>query len=115
MYLTQLHYILFAVLLKESCILICYILHCRSSKLYLFIILQNIQSYTELLPRLLAASCIHRPQVIMIDAIDQVNMRPLSILLPMFSLFLFKSVIFICCHYFKTLLDYVFFNEKNLI
>ncbi|XP_021914136.1 NACHT and WD repeat domain-containing protein 2 isoform X2 [Zootermopsis nevadensis] len=33
----------------------------------------NIQSYTELLPRLLAASCIHRPQVIMIDAIDQVK------------------------------------------
>jgi len=34
------------------------------------------QSYTELLPRLLAASFIHRPQIIMIDGIDQVNIRP---------------------------------------
>ncbi|XP_069676393.1 NACHT and WD repeat domain-containing protein 2 isoform X2 [Periplaneta americana] len=33
----------------------------------------SIKSYTELLPRLLAASCLHRPQVIMIDGIDQVK------------------------------------------
>ncbi|KAJ9600281.1 hypothetical protein L9F63_009418, partial [Diploptera punctata] len=31
----------------------------------------SMKSYTELLPRLLAASCLHRPQVIMIDGIDQ--------------------------------------------
>lgn len=33
----------------------------------------SIQSYAELLPRLLAASFIHRPQIIMIDGIDQVK------------------------------------------
>lgn len=40
------------------------------------VILQSIQSYAELLPRLLAASFVHRPQIIMIDGIDQVNIRP---------------------------------------
>ncbi|PSN35793.1 hypothetical protein C0J52_09490, partial [Blattella germanica] len=34
---------------------------------------KSMKSYSELLPRLLAASCLHRPQVIMIDGIDQVN------------------------------------------
>lgn len=34
---------------------------------------QNVESYTQLLPRLLTASCIQRPLIILLDGIDQVK------------------------------------------